>query len=69
MRVRHKEYSIYVRAPYDRGLCLYGPHISCKNDGDFALKIMDDRDHVILQYANICNSHLLMAVIDQLGEH
>jgi len=69
MRVRHAEYSIIVQAPTQRGHCQYGldhiPHQHpCNNDGDFALKVIDDRDRVQLKYGNICSAHLLMRILD-----
>jgi len=67
MRVKHAEYSLIVLAPWVRGQCQYGFDqvfpVNCKNDGDFALKIVDDRDNVIKQYTNICSSHMLLAII------
>lgn len=66
MRVKHKEFSIYVRAPWSKGPCTYGPNLSCQNDGDFALSVLDDRDKVMIQYGNICSAHLVMAILDQL---
>lgn len=71
MKIKHEEYSIYVRAPYSRQPCLYGLGVypqTCENDGDFCLSIRDDRDNVITQYANVCAPHMLMAIIAQLME-
>jgi len=68
MPIRHAEYSIIVQAPMERGHCQYGldkPHQHpCNNDGSFALKVLDDRDRTQLKYGNICEGHLLVAVID-----
>lgn len=71
MRIKHAEFSIYVRAPYHRGQCLYGTDHPwrCKNDGSLAISVHDDRDQMILQYANICSAHLLQVVISELTEH
>ena len=69
--MKHTEYSIYVRSPWQRGLCQFGVDCpwACKNDGSFAVEIVDDRDQVLLKYANVCEAHLLAVVIAQIVEH
>lgn len=71
MRVKHAEYSIVIQAPWSRGLCQYGiDHFyDCKNDGSFAIKVLDDRDQILTQYSNICEAHLVIVVLAQLTEH
>ena len=74
MKIRHEEYTIIVQAPFNRAQCTYGldqatlnpavKQVACQNDGDFSLRILNDSDHPMVLYANICFIHLLLRVID-----
>lgn len=71
MHVKHAEYSIVVQAPYTHGLCQYGidQPFACQNEGSLAVKIVDDRDQILTQYSNLCSSHFLMVIINQILGH
>ena len=70
MKIKHEEYTIYVRSPLQKVQCQYGIDMFedsvCYNDGSFAIIIKDDRDVTLKQFENICSAHLLMTVIDWL---
>jgi hypothetical protein len=68
--MKHQEYSIYIRAPFNKDTCHFGIDCpwACKNDGSFALEIMDDRNNRLVTYANICDAHLLRVLIGQVLE-
>lgn len=63
--MKHNEYDIVIHAPTDKGQCHYGvglPH-RCKNDGSWAIRIVDDRNNVLAGYINLCEAHLIQVVL------
>jgi hypothetical protein len=66
---KHEEYTIHVRSPYMPSQCLFaidGTGYHCHNDGEFALTIINDRNEIMLQYANICGAHMLITILDHI---
>ena len=66
MHIKHREYGIVILAPWTSSPCQYGNTLSCKNDGEHAIKLVDDRDAILQEYSCICGPHLLLVVLTQL---
>lgn len=59
--IKHHEFTFMVRSPYDIKRCF---HHNCKNQGEWAVIVKDDRHITVIEYTNICEEHILQVFID-----
>jgi hypothetical protein len=65
MIFNRKEFDFIVREPYMLKNCIYN---RCKNIGSFSVIIKNDESRIVAQYNNICDKHIIAALLDHFEE-